>query len=193
MELYLARHGQSVHNRDKNDPGPHSPLTDKGREQAHRLGEWLTANASIDVIYTSPWVRARETADIVSDRLGLPVRVRDGLREAPVFLPDVLPQQPASWCDPWPVPSLEPVYTAFREQVANVMRDIVTQHPNEAVLVVAHGGTLATMIRLLLGVDAISFWTENAALHHLVWDGQRWDIRYVNRREHLGPDLPRVL
>lgn len=193
MKLYLARHGQSIHNRDNNDPGPHSPLTDEGRAQARLLGEWLPANASIHAIYTSPFARARETADIVSAALGLPVRVRDELAEASVFLPDVLPGQPAPWCDPPPTPTLEPAYAAYREQVTSVTRDIITQHPDQEVLVVAHGGTLATMIRLLLGMDAISIWTENTALHHLAWDGRRWEIRYLNRREHLGPDLPRVL
>jgi len=186
MKLYLARHGQSVHNRDKNDPGPHSPLTDEGREQARLLGEWLAANVTIDVIYASPYVRARDTADIVAAKLGLPVRVRDELYEAPVFLPDVLPQQPAPWRQPWPVPALPPAYAAFREQVAGVTRDLVARHPDETVLVVSHAGTVATMIRLLLGVDAISFRTGNTALHHLAWDQwRRWEVRYLNRREHL--------
>ena len=193
MELYLARHGQSIHNRDGNDPGGHSPLTDEGRAQARRLGEWLVANAHVDAIYTSPLARARETAAIVAGILGQSLQVRDELREAAVFLPDVLPRPPAPWCDPWPTPSLDPAYAVFRQQVAVVTRDLVTQHPDEAVLVVAHGGTLATMIRLLLGIDAISIWTENTALHHLTWLGQRWELRYLNRREHLGPNLPRVL
>ncbi|MBU0493343.1 MAG: histidine phosphatase family protein [Chloroflexi bacterium] len=185
MNLYLARHGQSIHNRDKNDPGPHSPLTDEGREQARRLGDWLAEHTAIDVVYASPYDRARQTADIVAARLGLPVHVHHDLREASVLLINVLAVQDEPWCDPRPAPALDPAYVEYRDQVTVAIRDLIAQHMGQSVLVVAHGGTVATIIRLLLGTSAVSIWTDNTAVHHLAWHNQRWDIRYMNRREHL--------
>jgi phosphohistidine phosphatase len=51
------------------------PLTRKGRRQAERLGAFLEAHAvRPDVIITSPLVRARQTAEIVAEALGMTVK-----------------------------------------------------------------------------------------------------------------------
>lgn len=52
------------------------PLTKKGRGQSERLGRFLEAHAvRPDVIVTSPLVRARQTAEIVAEALGMTVKV----------------------------------------------------------------------------------------------------------------------
>jgi phosphohistidine phosphatase len=52
------------------------PLTKKGRHQAERLGGFLEAHGvRPDVIVTSPLVRARQTAEIVAEALGMTVKV----------------------------------------------------------------------------------------------------------------------
>ncbi len=52
------------------------PLTKKGRRQAERLGAFLEAHAvRPDVIFTSPLVRARQTAEIVAEALGMTIKV----------------------------------------------------------------------------------------------------------------------
>jgi phosphohistidine phosphatase len=80
MLLHLLRH---AHAGDPSAfPGPDNarPLTDKGRAQARRLGDWLAAQGfASDLVLSSPKVRARETADIVAERLGMPVVLDDGL------------------------------------------------------------------------------------------------------------------
>ena len=51
------------------------PLTKKGRGQAERLGAFLEAHGvRPDVIVSSPLVRARQTAEIVAEALGMTVR-----------------------------------------------------------------------------------------------------------------------
>jgi len=51
------------------------PLTKKGRRQSERLGAFLeTHGVRPDVIVTSPLVRARQTADIVAEALGMTVK-----------------------------------------------------------------------------------------------------------------------
>jgi len=59
------------------DPG----LSDVGRGQAERVAEALAGRGSVREIVSSPLARCRETAGIVGARLGLPVRIEDGLRE----------------------------------------------------------------------------------------------------------------
>ncbi|MEX1296324.1 MAG: histidine phosphatase family protein [Candidatus Limnocylindrales bacterium] len=51
------------------------PLTRKGRQQAERLGAFLEAHGiRPDVIVSSPLVRARQTAEIVAEALGMTIR-----------------------------------------------------------------------------------------------------------------------
>lgn len=55
-------------------------LSDPGRQQAHRLAERL-ASESLQVIHTSPVDRARETAEIIGERLGSAPVIEDDVTE----------------------------------------------------------------------------------------------------------------
>ena len=74
MEILVVRHGQSEGNRDARLQGSSDfPLTEKGRDQARRLGAWLRHQAfEIDATYCSPLLRAKETAAIAVEAAGLP-------------------------------------------------------------------------------------------------------------------------
>ena len=82
MRLILVRHGQSPSNvrhlLDTAVPGP--GLTALGATQAAALPAAL-AGVDVDAIYASNLVRAQQTAGPLARALGLPVRVRAGLRE----------------------------------------------------------------------------------------------------------------
>ncbi len=80
MELGLLRHAHAGDPGAWDRPDDLRPLTDKGRLQAERLGRLLTAAGFVpDDVLTSPLVRARETAELVAERLGVPVRVEPRL------------------------------------------------------------------------------------------------------------------
>ena len=59
-------------------PGIH--LNERGRAEAAALAERL-ASAPIKAIYSSPIERAMETAQPVSERLGLPINILEGVKE----------------------------------------------------------------------------------------------------------------
>jgi broad specificity phosphatase PhoE len=66
MRLYLLRHGESVDDIEDCYGGiADFPLTDAGKEKAKTVAEQLQ-NANIEVIFSSPLARARETADIIA-------------------------------------------------------------------------------------------------------------------------------
>ncbi len=82
MRLYFVRHGQSeanvqmvISNRDL----PH-PLTELGRQQAAALAR-LLAEVPLAAIYSSPIVRAAQTAQIVAALKGQPIEIAAALRE----------------------------------------------------------------------------------------------------------------
>jgi phosphohistidine phosphatase len=75
VELGLLRHAHAGDPTSWSGPDDIRPLTDKGRGQAERLGRLLASAGFVpDAILTSPRVRALQTAEIVGDELGVPVR-----------------------------------------------------------------------------------------------------------------------
>ncbi|NJP66270.1 histidine phosphatase family protein [Streptomyces spiramenti] len=82
MRLLLIRHGQTPSNvrrlLDTAAPGP--ALTPLGESQAAALPAVLSGER-IEAIYASNLLRTQLTAAPLATRLGLEVRVRDGLRE----------------------------------------------------------------------------------------------------------------
>jgi broad specificity phosphatase PhoE len=73
-KVYLARHGQTAYNLEGRFQGQTPvPLDDTGRVQAAELAERAAAH-DFAMLWSSPLLRARETADIVSRRVGLTPR-----------------------------------------------------------------------------------------------------------------------
>lgn len=82
-DLLLIRHGQATHNLEQRWEGwGATALTEEGQRQAEALAERLASSATnIAHLYTSPLLRARQTAQPIARRLGLIPVVHEGLRE----------------------------------------------------------------------------------------------------------------
>lgn len=67
--IYLVRHGQTAMNRKKVLQGRSDlPLNEDGRKEAAEAGRRLkTAGIVFDRVYSSPLIRARETAGLITD------------------------------------------------------------------------------------------------------------------------------
>jgi broad specificity phosphatase PhoE len=188
MKLLLARHGQSRWQTEGAAAGLDSPLSPLGVLQAHRLGEYLSEKETIQRIVTSNLRRAHATASIVAAYLDLPLTVELGLREFQSDEEGHAPRPVSVW-EPQAGTELHPDHDRFRRRVGDALRKFVGETPrDETVLVVAHGGTIGTLLRLLLGTDTARVWTSNTALHSLIWTRDYWLVEYLNRQEHLpGP------
>lgn len=65
MDLYVLRHGKAERVAPGGDDAAR-PLTEKGQRDARGLGRWVRDHdLAIDLVATSPHVRARETATLV--------------------------------------------------------------------------------------------------------------------------------
>ena len=81
MKLYISRHGQTPWNVEDLICGRTDvPLTEVGQQQALRLAE-SALDKGIDVILCSPMLRARQTAQAVSDAIGVPIQIDERLIE----------------------------------------------------------------------------------------------------------------
>jgi broad specificity phosphatase PhoE len=163
--LFLVRHGATDATEEGRFSGSTSAqLSEQGRSQAARLGERL-AQENISAVYASPLSRALDTAQIIGGRCRLEVHTRDGLREIShghwegKTREDVEQQfgdEYASWeADPFTfAPAGGESGVAVLARALPVLREIVTTHPRQRVLVVSHKATLRLLLSSLLGFDA---------------------------------------
>lgn len=70
MDIYFVRHGETECNRRHVHQSPEIALNERGRVQAHTVGAHLRTYDP-DYLITSPYKRARETAEIIGERVGL--------------------------------------------------------------------------------------------------------------------------
>jgi phosphohistidine phosphatase len=77
MNLFLLRHGLAVEREEFHFASDHlRPLTAKGKRQLHKIAAAMRAmKLNFDAIFSSPLVRARQTAEIVAMDLKLKKRL----------------------------------------------------------------------------------------------------------------------
>lgn len=79
--IYIFRHGQTDYNVTRRVMGQLDiPLNETGIAQAVELAEKI-ANMHIEAIYTSPLLRAKQTAQIVADKNNIKIITDDRLKE----------------------------------------------------------------------------------------------------------------
>jgi probable phosphoglycerate mutase len=159
--LLLTRHGETDWNAERRWQG-HSdpPLNERGREQARELAAALDG---VDVIYSSDLARARETADILGERLGLRVRLDPRLRERNFGswegrTWEELEVDEAEDLGRWMAgdshgPDDAEPYEEFSARIESFLDEVVLRHPAERVLVVGHGGSIRAIHALAEGLD----------------------------------------
>jgi phosphohistidine phosphatase len=86
MRVYFLRHGKAENRMDWRGDDDARPLTAEGEKELRREASVLRAmDLELDVIVTSPLARARRTAQIVADELGLGGRLAEDARLAHGF------------------------------------------------------------------------------------------------------------
>ncbi|MEP7360037.1 MAG: histidine phosphatase family protein [Chloroflexota bacterium] len=82
FSLFLLRHAHAGNAATWTGEDAERPLSPRGKDQAKRLGKLLAGRGVVpDTIVSSPKVRARQTANIVGDALGVGVANDDRLAE----------------------------------------------------------------------------------------------------------------
>jgi len=181
--LLLIRHGESEGNRDRVFTlTPEVPITDAGRVQAAAAAEWIAVRYAPARVVSSPFRRARQTADILARRLGLDVHVEEDLREQSYgslagqpygALRDCADYDPAAywtWAPPGGGESLVDVAARAGAALDRVAR----AHPDDDVVVVSHGGVMMALWRHVTGDWRAGRVARNAGLIVVEHDAGRW-------------------
>jgi probable phosphoglycerate mutase len=163
--LYLVRHGSTQLTAEGRFSGSEgADLSDEGRWQAAQLGGRLRSEG-IASAYCSPLSRSAETAAIITGACGLVSTPRDGLREISHGhwegltrgeVEERFGNEYTNWEeDPFTfAPQGGESGLAVLARALPVIREIVTSHRGERVLVVSHKATIRLLLSSLLGFDA---------------------------------------
>lgn len=151
MLLYLVRHGETDWNLQRRIQGSTDiPLNATGRAQAALTGD-LLARRNWDAVVASPLSRAFETAAIIAAAVGL---------STPTAVPDLVERnygQAEGLTDveiderfpgDTPVPGRE-TREHVVERVLPALMAIAESHPDQAVIVVSHGGVIRSVLNVI--------------------------------------------
>jgi probable phosphoglycerate mutase len=160
-ELLIVRHGQSEWNAVGKWQGwADPPLTPAGEDQARGAAPEL-AGLDLQAVASSDLRRARRTAEILSEALGLgAVHVDEGLRERNVgdftgLTREEIDQRWPGILEQWRSGRVQQAPNGegaeFLERVLAALDRLADQFRGQRVLVVAHGGLIRTVHRHLGG------------------------------------------
>jgi broad specificity phosphatase PhoE len=195
--LLLARHGQSLSNAMRRFQGLQDvALSELGVRQAAALGQAIR-HRRVTAVYTSPLERARRTAEIAVEGLGLSVTLVHELRELSLGewegqTVEEISSRPGDPYTQWvrdPVACLPPGGEPLADVQARVVRamgHIAAAHRNgDEVLVVCHGGVISAYLAHCLGLPLSSIWRltlSNGSITEIAPP----TVRTVNSTRHLA-------
>ena len=156
----LLRHGQTPMSVQKRYAGRSDvPLTDTGIRQATAAAKRL-AGAGIDVIVTSPLLRATRTAQEVAAVTGAPVVTDEGFRETDfgawegLTFAEVRERWPAemtAWlADPEVAPPGGESFADVSTRVTDALHRALTGRDRQTVLIVSHVTPIKTLVAAAL-------------------------------------------
>jgi broad specificity phosphatase PhoE len=201
MELVLVRHALPVRIDATPDGAPADPgLAERGREQAERLVQAL-AGDEVGALYTSPALRARETAVPLAAALALEPVVEPGLAEFDTADTSYVPVEELKAAgDPrWELLARGDLYSrgvdpvAFRARVVAALEAVAARQPGGRAVLFTHAGALNAAAGHVLGREqAIWFAPAYCSITRLAFarDGRRGIIS-LNETGHVRDLLHR--
>tara|TARA_B100001996_G_scaffold365778_1_gene335943 strand:- start:1318 stop:1929 length:612 start_codon:yes stop_codon:yes gene_type:complete len=197
-EIILIRHGETEWNSQKRMQGhSNSDLSEVGRGQIQALGE-LMKNVSFDHIYSSDSLRARQTAEAITQYSGHTLQFDQRIREKNLGVFEGLTSTEAKERHP-------EIYRLFKTAGANYVIDegestqqlleralefieeIRLRHPQERVVMVTHGGVVRVLMKHALGLSIDSptrFIIKNTGIFGLIWN-ENWLVTQMGGVYHL--------
>jgi len=203
--LILVRHGESnvTVNRQIGGPLTCSGLSDLGRQQAARLRDRVAAGElpPIDELWASTMPRAKETATIANEALGLELQIEQEFEEfrpgeADGLLFDEYVERygaPDQMAEPYRELSAGGESRAtFFLRAGKAFDDLVADRAGKSIMVVCHGGVVDVIFRRLLGLHSeapFQLWTTNTSVTEFITTShgppRRWRLARYNDASHL--------
>ncbi|KAM1529450.1 phosphoglycerate mutase-like protein 4 [Malus sylvestris] len=201
-EILVVRHGETVWNADGRIQGTLDvELNDAGRQQAAALGDRLSKDPKISLVYSSDLSRAYETAQIIASRCGgLKVVTDPDLRErhkgvlqglAYHEIPKLYPEAYQAFLSgdtSKDFPGAEESLDQHYQRCTSSLQRIGNKHKGERVVAVTHGAVIHTLLtKGYPNGDFIGKIIPNTSIHvfHL-YDDEKWTVKSLGDVSHLN-------
>ncbi|KXZ39879.1 probable phosphoglycerate mutase [Alkalithermobacter thermoalcaliphilus JW-YL-7 = DSM 7308] len=197
--FFIVRHGETEWNISGKTQGQgDSKLTDKGREQAYKLGKKLL-DYNIDFIYSSDLGRTKETSQILADILGVKVAYLETLREINFgkwegLTIDEIKSEYEKIYTIWRnephnaiIPDGENL-SVLKERIYNEIINLNKKHKSSNILIVSHSMSIKVLLLSLLGSDLSNIYRikqDNTALNIVQFKDYGPVIVKLNDTGHL--------
>ncbi len=158
--FHLLRHGEPAIFGRLNGRLPGVGLSEKGRAEAAMQARRL-AGEKIEAVYSSPMQRTRETAEILADQLGLPIRYREDVIEIDYGEWTGLTFDQIRQDERWQMWSRSRSIAAVpggeswrqvQERVVGALFDLQQAHPEGSIAIVSHGDVIRAALLFALGM-----------------------------------------
>lgn len=175
-KYYILRHGEAISNvKDIVSSWPEkfeNPLTEKGKIQVEKIVTRLKEN-NIDLIFSSDILRAKQTAEILGEKLKIIPEYDKRLREIDfgIFNTKTADEFTDYFKDPKEriqgrVPGGES-YEDISKRMGDFLKDTETNYQNKNILIVSHQAPLFVFEAIILGISlqrAVNYFTEKKLL-----------------------------
>lgn len=196
--IILVRHGETIENRENKTQGHlNSQLNDTGKEQAQSIASRLK-NEKIDICYSSDLNRCIDTAkEIIKFHPNVKIIPTKELREqAKGKYQGVKREITHAAIEKLTIPYIEWDYDgaeSFIEMNQRTMKEIykiVKENKDKKVLIVAHGGQIASVVCTVNGDDPNNerkHSSENASLTLIEFDNNgNGEVKQFDNTKHLS-------
>ncbi|TYS18602.1 histidine phosphatase family protein [Rossellomorea vietnamensis] len=187
-KICIVRHGQTDWNKERRLQGRTDiDLNETGERQAAEARDYLYKE-EWDVIFTSPLKRAKRTAEIINERLQLPLLEMEEFAERyfgeaeGLLIEESLRKYPNGG-SPGQESREEVVDRAIRG-----VKEIQRRFPDKNVLLVAHGALIGLLLAKLSPEKFIYGETRlvNACINTIHFQDNKWSLKKFNQIGHLS-------
>ncbi len=197
----VVRHGETRWNLEQRIQGQgDSPLTDSGLAQAEAIARRLAGEPAFDVLVSSDLGRALQTARPIARVIGREIRLDPRLRERHFGRGEGLTYDEVGERFPGAFRSdgaIDPDYAIpggesrrqFHERVARAFEALAAAHPGARLVVVTHGGVLATLYRHIHGIalaEPHRIAIGNASYNAMSFSAGAWTLHAWAQDDHLS-------
>ena len=199
-KIFLVRHGHTLWNGERKIQG-HSnvELSADGIAQAKLLAANFPLE-NISAIYSSDLVRAKVTAEILADKFNLPLQLEKNLREANwgewegQTLAAIEKSDPLNYERFFRNPEEVQIknaetFSQLQTRAVSAVKKIIAAHPDENIIIVAHGAINRTILCHILEMPLKRMWTIsqfNTAVNIFRYDDGYFTVDLINGTSHLN-------
>jgi 2,3-bisphosphoglycerate-dependent phosphoglycerate mutase len=196
MEILFIRHGESEADILQVHEGRADfELTDRGRKQVRSMAEKVKCDFPPDFIYASTLKRASETAQVLADTIGCPLKYEEELMEhnngvqaglsfeeakslkTSLYLHDRFDEGES--------------HIEFRMRIETIFSKILADSTHKRIAIVAHGGVINCLLRSFFDMPiskSFYFLNGDTGISFLEISERSKVVHFLNNTSHLVSD-----